>query len=104
DSRAVADAYIDSVFDRIRIKTGEQSDLLGFVATGRVGDAAITTTDDLAPSLARLADEGVGPAVVKGDITVSLRDGNGSVFFRAKDRALDSMFDVLMSRPTNYLS
>lgn len=105
-SRAEADSYIDTIFDRIRVKTAERPELVQAVASGRMGDDVLTEVVDNRPRvsgpfadrLRGLADEGVGPPVVKGDLTLSVEMRN------TYDRAVDAGFNFFMSRPTNYLS
>lgn len=107
-AREVADAYIDSVFRRIQIKTSGHSDLLSAVATGRLGDRALTENGKLARSFVdrvqSLADEGVGPQTAVGDIGVLPTQTAGQKAGDKMNRAVDAMFAALMERPTNYLS
>lgn len=106
-TRAGADAYVDSVRKRVGVKTADNPELLAAAATGRLRDAALSEAGRPAKAaLARLDElalEGVGPQVVKGDLLVAGKQG-GSEFAARYDRAVETMFNTLMTRPTNYLS
>jgi hypothetical protein len=102
-NRRGADDYIDSVWDRIKIKTGENPDLMGALATGKLSDVPIrtatSTSTPFVSALSDLAAQGIGPGVVKGDLY--LLTGKMP---RHYDRAVERMFHALMSKPTNWLS
>lgn len=103
-TREGADAYIDSVFRRINVKTGDDRRLMDAVATGLMDGQPIREGTGLSKGfvdrLEALAGEGIGPEKVKGDLIVTARGrGAGKL-----DRATEAMFNALMSRPTNYLS
>ena len=106
--RAVADAYVESVWERLKIKTADQRELLDVVRTGRIGDAPIRDGRHVSQSLWErlddLATQEVGPQKVKGDITLSAPTSAGGKAAAGLDRAVEGLFSVLMSRPTNYLS
>lgn len=95
-TRAGADFYIDSVLNRINIKVGGDTGLMEAIAKG-----AKLGKEDVA-KLARMADEGTGPQMVKGDQFV--RVGERTVLHQKLDRATESMFNALMTVPTNKLS
>lgn len=98
-----ADDYIDSVFHRIQIKTGEDARLIDAIAAGKIGDK--TFRDPAAGDDLRLfLEEGIGPQTVKGDISLVGRDTAAGKAGAALDHAVDSLFSTLMSKPTNYLS
>lgn len=106
-TREGADAYIDTVFRRIAVKTGQDRRLTEAVATGLMDGAPIREGTGLAKGfvdrLEALAAEGIGPEKVKGDLIVTAT-GRGSKLAGKADRATEAMFNALMSKPTNYLS
>jgi hypothetical protein len=59
---------------------------------------------DVADGLYDYLDAGIGPQTVKGDITLVGGDTAGGKVGQMVDHAVDSLFNTLMSRPTNYLS
>lgn len=107
-TREGADAYIDTVMRRVKIKTGEHSDLLDLVATGKLGDDALTDGQRInrtvSDRLAAMAEEGVGPQRVKGDVTIRVKGTAGGKVAERLDQATETLFNTLMSRPTNFLS
>lgn len=106
--KAVADAYIDSVWRRITIKTGEHPDLLDAVATGKLAGAPLDArAGDPRAAIAQLralADEGVGPDVVKGDLVVTAKGDTPNRVAEMWTAATDTLMNALMARPSNYLS
>jgi hypothetical protein len=101
--RTGADQYVDSVFNRVKIKTADQSELIDAIATGRHGDEVVSDGSRLSKKLVKRLREmeasDIGPVKVKGDLTVAVRNATGSY-----DKAVESLFNTLMSKPTNYLS
>lgn len=98
-----ANAYIDTVFRRIEIKTTNNPDLLDAVRTGKLRGM------DLADAKARgtldtLVAEGVGPEFARGDIVLAGRPTSGSKVGGYLNQTTDFLFTALMSRPTNFLS
>lgn len=119
NTREGADAYIDSVIERVRIKTGGDPDLMRVVATGKFGDERVFEpvalkrdgtrnhqkgTRALLGDLARRAEDGIGPEKVKGQVILSGRLDAGQRALAGYDRATDHAFSYLMTRPTNFLS
>lgn len=107
-TRDGADAYIDSVAHRIQIKTGDDRRLLDLVATGALGGRKLPepgkVDGKLNDLLDTIADEGVGPVKVKGDLLVSAGRGNAGKWLDTVNQATEVLFNSLMSKPTNYLS
>lgn len=109
---AEANRYIDTVFERIKVKTGEDNDLLEAVASGKIGGKrAVETVAGFAkPSkffktrLSTIADEGIGPAVVKGDLMIHKPKSAGPRLFEAYNEGVQNLFNALGSVPTNKLS
>ena len=119
NTREGADAYIDSVLDRVNIKTGGDPNLLSVVESGRFGDERVFEpvavgkdgtrkhqkgTRALLGDLARRAEDGIGPEKVKGQQLVHGRLTAGNRALASYDRATDHAFSYLMTRPTNFLS
>lgn len=115
-TQAGSDAYVNTVLDRIATKTGGDLDLTKVVATGQHNDASIfdpmqqairknkRAADSFVKDLDARAVAGQGPLKVKGDEYLTAGHKPGDEFFAAKDRFVETMFNTLMSRPTNYLS
>ena len=106
-TREGADAYVDTVVRRVRVKTGDNVELMRAAATGRLGEGLLSeggrASKKSVARLEALADEGVGPRVVKGDLLVAAKRG-GSEFAARYDQAVEAMFNGLMTKPTNFLS
>lgn len=98
---AFADQYIDSVMDRIRIKTGGRQDLIDAIGSGKLGKANV---GDAKFARALGAFEDAAPVKVKGDLRVPGSNRPGAQVSESLDRATEAMFNALMSRPTNALS
>jgi hypothetical protein len=107
-TREGADAYLDSVHRRIQIKTGGDSRLVDAIASGLLEGKPIRASGDI-PSVTKgfvrqlesLAKEGIGPEVVKGDQVLIRKPKEALAGY---DRAVETMFGALMSKPTNALS
>lgn len=104
-TRADLNAYVDSIAERVRVKTGGNDELVEALAGGvfrgepmRAGDAINSKFID---RLGEVRD--VGPTRVKGDLTVSRPGGPSDVGARM-DAALNHMFSALMVKPSNALS
>lgn len=104
-TRAQADAYVDTVVERLRVKTGGNPELMDAVATGVFRGEALRAGDKLNPKFVRLLDDvkDAGPTRVKGDLTVAARGAQGELSARY-DAALNHAFSALMVRPSNWLS
>ncbi|HUR52880.1 MAG TPA: hypothetical protein VMZ71_02030 [Gemmataceae bacterium] len=100
---AGADAYIDSVFKRIRIKTGDDPRLLDAVATGKLNGQSLADPS-VRTELQAFAAEGVGPEFAKVDISLAGRPTAGGKVGEYMNQATDFLFTNLMSKETNYLS
>lgn len=83
-----ADDYVDSLFDRVKIKTGGDADLRRWVAEG--GDLDLASKFD------------VGPQMVQGELPPHMRNGGKAAQYA--DQATQYLFSALMGRPSNYLS
>lgn len=102
-ARAAADDYIDSVAQRLHVKTSGHPDLLDAVATGTLDDIALRGFKPDSQRAIRKAIEAridAAPPLVKGEIAM-LEQGRFSATW---DRTVDAMFDMLMTRRTNELS
>lgn len=102
--------YLATVQDRIRIKTGGDSDLLDMVRTGRLGDIGVFDVEGLkhTPDFTRAlrAYWDIGPDAVKGQVMVhvSPRNDQANRVMDGWNNAVDWAFGHLMSRRTNNLS
>lgn len=108
-TKAEADALVQSWFDRLQIKTGGDPELLDLVATGEFGGhALIKKPGQVNSRVIDALDEkrllGQGPQKVKGDLVLQAPTDAASRFGQRLDRAVESMFNTLMTRPSNYLS
>lgn len=109
-SRAVADDLIDSMMKRVQAKTQGRADLLEAVGYGTLDGAPVfTKTNRGLRAAAQLNDhidelglQGIGPQTYLGELTRRNKGGVASDI--GLDRAVDSLFNVFMSRPTNFLS
>ena len=100
---AGADAYIDSVFKRIRIKTGDDPRLIDAVATGKLNGQSLADPT-VRTELQAFAAEGIGPEFAKVDISLAGRPTAGGKVGEYMNQATDFLFTNLMSKETNYLS
>lgn len=96
--RQAADSYIESVVDRVKIKTGGHDDLLAAVAEGKPF-AGVKIDKDFTKQLQGLSDGGIGPETVKGRAAVHA-NGRPAVVRHVVDR----LFSVLMDTPTQTLT
>lgn len=110
DDRTVksADDYIDSIYDRVKVKTGGRADLIDAITSGYLGPNPIRNTigdtSYARREIARLVrDEGAGPDVVVGERAVKIA-GRGQTALSYYDYAVDAAMNSLMSRPSNFLS
>jgi hypothetical protein len=103
-ARFESDAYIDSVVERLNIKTGQHPDLLDAVGSGKLGDVPLLRMGGerkIAQALEAYVDS--LPARVKVEDIVA----DGSRVQQAVavwNKTVDRMFNMLMSVPTNALS
>lgn len=100
-SRRASDHYIDTVADRIAVKTSNDPELVDAIATGRLEGLDLRNLDPPAMRKLRkaLGDRiDAAPDVVKGPRLMS-----GTRVSRL-DRFVETMFDHLMGTPTNKLS
>ena len=108
DDLSEASRYVDSVLDRIRVKTAGHPDLIQAIGTGKVGSHALMLGVQPNPAAKRaleaLRDAGIGPKVVKGRVTVSASDDSLSAMARNYDQAAEFLFNALGSVPANKLS
>jgi hypothetical protein len=111
-SRAAADTYIETIADRIRIKTGDDLDIVEYLRTGKFGDEVGPNLDqdtlvdvvhefERNPNLRKWLEGKMdaGPSVVKGQRTTTLQR-----YRIAWDHATNVAFSYLMSKPANKLS
>ena len=118
-TREGADEYIETVLQRVNIKTGGDPNLMSVVATGKFGGEDVFQpvavgrdgkrkhqkgTRALLGDLARRAEDQLGPERVKGQQMVHGRLESGQRALAGYDRATDVAFSYLMTRPTNLLS
>lgn len=108
DDAATAGRYIETVADRISVKTGGHPAVLDAIRTGKLEGHPLVIGTQPNPKakrvLERLRDEGVGPPVVKGQVSLVGQDGTLTAMARNYDRAAEFMFNALGSVPTNKLS
>jgi hypothetical protein len=104
-TRAAADAYIDSVAERLHVKTGGHPELLDAVASGRFRGEPIRAGERLNPKFVRRLEEVIdaGPTRVKGDLRVAAPGGQSMVSAKW-DAALNHAFQALRVTPSNKLS
>ena len=112
NQRAVADAYIDAVRDRVMTKTGGDQTLMDAVANGTPFDytkanrgISKSVDHDFRQYLRSKVDD-IGPQFVKGRAEAE-GQGLGGGFTRmgrGMDWATDRMFGALMDKPTRILT
>lgn len=96
--RHAADAYIESVVDRVKIKTGGHDSLIDAVADGAPFKGA-RIDKEFTKQLGELTNQEIGPLSVKGRAAVSAH-GRPAVVRHVVDR----MFSALMDTPTQKLT
>lgn len=108
-----ADGYIDSLLERAKTTAGGDQRLLDAIATGQINGKPLSVRSangqkvpnrKAIAELKMLLDEGAGPQHVPGDLLVHVKNTAGSEVLRMYDDAVETMFNTLMSRPTNFLS
>ncbi|HUP68492.1 MAG TPA: hypothetical protein VM142_01630 [Acidimicrobiales bacterium] len=106
-NRLDADEYVESVAYRVRVKTHGAPELVDAIATGKIGEKALTdgrsVSKEAVEYLRRLESEGIGPNIVKGDVTVAV-GGKLDQAREQRERAIEWMFGILMAKPSNWLS
>lgn len=104
-TREGADYYIDTIIERVQVKAANDERLLGMIETGRLNGQKLInvglTNKDFVRALQNIVEEGVGPDAVIGDLMVHARGNRAAGHY---DRAVEVLFNTLMTRPTNYLS
>jgi hypothetical protein len=108
--RSVADELIDSMWQRVQTKTAGRADLLEVIGSGSLNGAPVLAktsrgfdaADTLKTHLDDLGLQQAGPSTYVGELTRADRRGITSDI--GLDGAVDSLFNVFMSRPTNFLS
>lgn len=119
-TREGADAYVDSVTRRVAIKSNSNPDLMNVIATGKHNGKRVfeprTVRRNSTPvtrhrgtrafldDLDARASAGEAPDVVKGDRFLTERQSPGSKVAEKLDLGTEAMFNMLMSRPSNWLS
>jgi hypothetical protein len=100
-SRQTADRYIDSIVERITVKTGGDTGLLDAIAAGHLDGEALRTGTRPSDYLRAYLDESadIGPDAVKGQM--SLTDRGVAHWY---DQATKWAFSELMGERTNNLS
>jgi hypothetical protein len=108
-----ADGYIDSLLERAKTTAGGDQRILDAIATGQINGkplTAVTAGGQRVPNrvaikeLQKVLNEGAGPQHVPGSRLVHVKDGAASDVIRMYDQAVETAFNTLMSRPTNFLS
>lgn len=99
-NRTDADAYIDSVVERLQVFTGGDDELMAAVAMGRFGDAHVNAMSDKAVRRILQGKLDAAPEVVKAEYNAAYAGGKKAGW----DQAVNAIFDTLMTRPTNQLS
>lgn len=103
-TREGADAYIDSIVERIDDATGGAPELREAIAHGSVRGRPLTDGDTLEISVAALREmdamkaAGIGPEVVSGSMRFA---GVGPEQAGAWDRVVDRLFYEIAARPSN---
>lgn len=98
--------YLDTVQRRISVKTGDNTELLDAVRTGKlrgkriVDDDGVVPTEEFRKMLGDFLDD--APDAVKGDLWVTAK-GAPSRFRVGWDKTTDTAFGWLMTKPSNYL-
>lgn len=106
-TQADADRLVQSWFDRLQVKTQGDPELLDLVAFGtHAGSSLISKPGTIDKKILDWLDTriAVGPQKVKGDIVLSTVDGASDKAAAMTDRVVESLFTVLMTKPSNYLS
>jgi hypothetical protein len=101
--------YLETVADRIQVKTGGNQDLLDLIKTGSIDGVHMLQPDGmrLAPGFKKLLETGYldsAPQAVKGRDVHYVRESLSGTVGRNIQRGLDWSFGVLMGHPTNKLS
>lgn len=104
--RATSDAYVDSVLERLRIKTGGDETLVDMVATGKIagkealhdGERMRQPTKQFTSWLEDNLD--VAPDVVKGQMRLTAPNGRGNFY----DNATSWLWSHLYTERSNNLS
>lgn len=106
-ARQASDEYIDSIVERLNVKTGQDPDLVEAVASGKLGDLAVIGERSFGNErkLAKALEdyEGSLPEFVKVEDFAVDRSRIGQAV-EVWNKATDRMFHSLMSVPTNTLS
>lgn len=100
--RRVADDYIDLIANRLQNSTGGNTELVDLIATGRLGDKINIRNFGSEQRLATTLEKqyiDARPVAVKKPETIRARGATSG--WR---RVIDTGFDTLMSKPTNWLS
>jgi len=107
NSRRDADKYIETVLERINIKTGRNEVLLDAVRTGRLDGVPLYQqgTPFISKDAAKKLEEfdAVLPDKLRGPQIIRARRG-GRENFQGLGSATDALMSGLMSKPANYLS
>lgn len=99
DDKEMSDNYIDAIDGMLQHKTANDPELRALVAYGTVakdGDITPATRKSVTDLLQRKADSGKGPEMVRAHTT--------DVTPEHRNNAIDHAFDILISKPSNYLS
>jgi hypothetical protein len=100
-TRDVSDRYIDSLLERVQVKTGGDANLIDAIAHGKLGDADMLSggriSDEMRAYLEANVD--IAPGTVKGQLTHGERGVE-----HYWDQATQFMFSKLMGERTNNLS
>lgn len=102
--RQVADDYIDTVFKRWQVKTADDPELMEFMRSGPLRGEGREASPRLMAKLEELNAAGRAPSTVVGDIEWNMRQSQGAKASAGVDKAVDALFNALMSKPTNTLS
>lgn len=106
-TRPEADALVQSWFDRLQVKTQGDPEMLDLVAFGaHGGDSLIPAPGKINEKILDWLDTrtAMGPQKVKGDLVLTMKGDAASKAAQRTDRAVEFMFNALMTKPSNYLS
>jgi hypothetical protein len=108
DTRSGSDAFLQTVADRIHVKTGGHPELLDVVRTGKLRGHPLfhgtQPSKEARHILTQMAEEGVGPQVVKGRLVAEGVEGGVQKMAAIYDNSAEFMFNALGAVPTNRLS
>jgi hypothetical protein len=98
DDKATSDRYVEAINDMVTHKVANDPEIRDLIAYGMIGDKA-ATKNGVTDMLQAKAAQGLGPEMVRAHAT----DINPEKIGHYRN-AVDHAFDLLISKPSNYLS